>query len=74
MLIGTIDFYQFITFSDLDLDYGSQGQTKAKPDLLILTHFSSDWKEIWYVDEAIQAEHPKTTFELDLSNKKNKKN
>ena len=49
-------------FTDLDLALGSQGQRKAKPIGLIFSH-TSDQDEIWRGDEAIQAEHPETTFE-----------
>ena len=52
------------TFTDFDLGLGSQGQHKQ--NLLASfspTLFNFDQDEIWCGDEAIQAEHPKSTFE-----------
>ena len=33
-----------------------------------LVHFSAEWDYIWCGDEAIQVEHPDTTFEWNLCN------
>ena len=38
LLIGTVNFYQFLTCTDLDLAWGSQGQHKAKPIGIIFLH------------------------------------
>ena len=54
------------TFTDLDLAWGSQGQCKAKSIGFIFSHtyqLINDQDKIWCGDEAVQAEHPETTFE-----------
>ena len=62
MLIGTIDFYHFIPLS-LTLTL-PEGQHEAKANCFHFhTHLSLDQDEISCGDEAIQAEHPETTFE-----------
>ena len=64
MLIGIIDFYHFIPLSlTLTLPEGHKVSTKQNLLLHFLSHFSSDWDEIWCGDGAIQAECPETAFE-----------
>ena len=64
ILIGTIDFYHVIplslTLTLSEVTRSGQGKTYW---LYFVTHFSSDQCEIGYGDEAIQAEHPESTFE-----------
>ena len=64
MFIGSIDFYHIIPLSlTLTLPWGHKLSMKKTYWLHVLPHFSSDQDEIWCSDEAIQAEHPETTFE-----------
>ena len=67
MFIGTIDFYHFMQISLTLTLPGVTKSTRSKTYWLhFLTRFSSDQNEISSVDEAIQAEHPETTFDKDL--------
>ena len=46
----------------------SQGQSEAKPVGFIFgRQLSSEWDEIWHGAEAIQVEHPETTFQQGVS-------
>ena len=38
MLVGAIDFDDFVPFTDLDLAWGSHGQHRAKPSGFIFSH------------------------------------
>ena len=64
MLIGTIDFHYFLTLS---LTLALPGVTRSAQSktywLTFLTHSSSDQDEISCGDEAVQVEHPESTFE-----------
>ena len=56
MLINTTDFFTFI------LTLASGHKVSIKKNLL--ASFSwIEWDGIWYGDEAIQVEHPETSFE-----------
>ena len=64
MLIVTIDIDHFIPLSvTMTLVGGHKVSTKQCLFLHFLAHFSTEWDEIWYGDESVQAEHPETTFE-----------
>ena len=60
MLIGTIDFYHFIPLW-LTLTFAGGHKVSAKQNAFL--NWSGD---IWHCFEAIQAEHPDTTFEWHL--------
>ena len=65
MFKGPIDFYHFILLS-LTLIMGSQGQRKVKLGFIFTHLFSTDWDEIWYGVEEIQAQYPGTVIGWDL--------
>ena len=58
-----IDFYHSIPLSvTLTLPQGHKVSAKQNHGVHFLKHFPSDQDEIWCGDEAIQAEHQKTTL------------
>ena len=72
MFIGTIDLYHFIPLSlTLTLAGGHKVSAKQNIWLHVLAQFSTDQDETWCCVEAIWGEHPDTTFDWDLMNKRN---
>ena len=57
----------YTTLSDLDLDWGSQGQHKVKPVGFFFSLFSRIRIKIVCGFEAIQSEHPDTIFQWDFN-------
>ena len=60
MRTGTIDSNHF---TPLSVTLGLAGGTKQTCWLYFLSHFSTEWDEIWNGDEEIEAQPSKTTFE-----------
>ena len=63
-VIGNFDFYHFILLSVTLTLHGSHKVSTKQCLLSYFSHtLSSDEDEIWSGEEAIQAEHPETTFD-----------
>ena len=67
MLVGVIDFYNFMPLSLTFTLPGVTRSVRSKTyELHFLTQFSFDQDEIWCGDEASQAEHHESTFKYSL--------